>query len=367
MARELSRLKCGHFRTQPRIIQALATLIRPATEGMVSLLDCCCGTGNALTELKRTWKAPNVKTFGIEVDKGRAEAAEHNLDEVIWSAIEASRPSAGVSMMLANLPYDSVRGQGRMELELFKRVSDWPVRKTGLLVLIVPKAIITEEYSSLAMELEKRYEVQPFSYPDPEAQEFGQCVLLGVRRVKDVPAWNTPAWASMDWPTLPLDSPHPRFTAKPSAGVTLRRIELSDELVLDALSRSPLTHALLRDALAPEKPLARPPLQLRAGHIALLLAGGLEQEVNDPVHGRFLVKGSLHVGQRKIRTDTKENSDGEKIAEVDVYRTTYTLAVKALRDKTGDVEAYTSEEPELEQEDEHAEECEKAACRSCGD
>lgn len=345
MAREISRLQCGHFRTQARIVQALAKLIHPASEGSISVLDCCCGTGDALAELTKVWNSPqNVKTFGIEIDRGRAEAAEKNLDEVLWAPIEHSRPSAGVSMMLANLPYDEVRGHGRLELELFKIVADWPAR-TGLLVLIVPKNIITENYSSLAMELESHYEVQPFNYPEPEAQEFGQCVLIGTRRVKDVKVWNTPAWTGMDWPTLPLDSKHPRFTLKPSAAVTLRRYELSDELIVDTLSRSPLRHELLRDALAPEPPLARPPLALRAGHLALMLAGGLcDTMVDDPVHGKFLVKGTLNVSSRKVRTDEKI-VDGAKVAEIDIYRTKYELAVKCLRE-SGVVEAFTSEPDE---------------------
>jgi SAM-dependent methyltransferase len=350
MARELSRLAQGFFPTQPRIVAAIAKLIQPAADGNVTVLDAGCGTGAAIRALKDAWNKPvNVKLFGIESDKDRADAAEKVLDEVLWSNIEDASPSAGVSLLFFNPPYDQVRGQGRLELELFKRVKDWPVRKTGLLVLIVPKSIITEDYSSLAMELEKHYDVQPFNYPEPEAQEFGQCVLIGTRRVKDEKVWNTPAWAGMDWPTLPLNSKHPQFTAKPSAGVTLRRIELSDEVIVDALSRSPLKHTLLHEALAPEPPLARPPLPLRSGHIALMLAGGLcDTMVDDPTHGKFMVKGTLNVGQRKIRTDEKLDSNGEVCAMVDVYRTRYELAVKALR-ADGTVEAYTSEEPTNEE------------------
>jgi hypothetical protein len=99
---------------------------------------------------------------------------------------------------------------------------------------------------------------------------------------------------------------------------------------------------LLRDALAPDPQLSRPPLPLRAGHVALLLAGGLcDSVIDDPVHGRFMVKGSLKTSVKKIRTDEK----GER--SIDVYRTRYALNVRVLREN-GTLENYTSEPEEQE-------------------
>ena len=346
MSRERSRLVQGFFPSQPRVCAAIAKLVQPG-DGNVTVLDAGCGTGAAIAALKEAWGKPsNVRLYGIESDKDRAASAEKVLDECLCGCIEDCRPSAGVSCVWLNAPYDTIRGEGRLELEIFNAVKDWPMRKTGVLVLIVPKAILTVEYSDLARAVEASYEVQAFDYPEPERDEFGQCVVIGTRRAKDISVWDTPAWAEMQWPTLPLDAPRARWTLKPSAAVNLRRIEVSDEVIGEVLATSPLRHALLQEALQPEPAQARPCLPLRAGHVALLLAGGLEQEVNDPEHGRFLVKGSLQSESRKIRADDKVDSDGTLIAHVDVYRTKYILNVAALRE-TGDVERFSSE-PEQE-------------------
>lgn len=361
MSREISRVQCGYFPTQDRIVAALSKLIQPAAAGPVSVLDACCGTGEAIARLKANWNAAHVRTLGIELDKDRAAAAEKNLDEALWSAIEDAHPSAGVSLLFFNPPYDEVRGSGRLEAQLLDVVKEW-TRKDGLLVLIVPASVLQEEYGDLPYLLTQWYEtLATYDYPLPERKDFGQCVYIGQRREQQLRSYDAPAFPKMPWPELPLDAPKPLFTAPKSANVTLRRVEVPDAVLLDSLSRSPLKHALLQDALAPEPPLARPPLPLRSGHVALLLAGGMcDSVIEDKEHGKFMVKGSLNVSNRKMRTEDKLDSDGTKIAEVDVYRTRYELNVKALK-ADGTVEAYTSEpEPELipvdggEEEDEDA-------------
>jgi SAM-dependent methyltransferase len=351
MAREMSRIQLGHFRTQPRIIQALSKLIRPAAEGNISVLDCCCGTGEAVAELKQAWGSPaNVKTYGIEVDKGRAEQAEKNLDEVLWGAIEDSHPSANTSLCYANLPYDVVRGEGRLELILFDKIKDWTMRKKGILVLILPKAVLIERWSELAMAIERHYTVDPFDYPEPEAQDYGQAVLVCRRREKENTSYDTPGWTTTIWPTLPLEAEHPRWTLAPSASVSLRRIEVSDAVLLEAVAKSPLRFAMIRESLAAEPPLARPALKLRPGHTALLLAGGLlDTMLDDPVHGKFLIKGMLKVSTRKVKTEEKLDESGNVCAIVDYLRTHYALRVTALRN-TGAVEKYSSEELDTELE-----------------
>ena len=119
-------------------------------------------------------------------------------------------------------------------------------------------------------------------------------------------------------------------------------MNLHDEVILNSVFKSPLHHALLREATAPELPPARPPLPLRSGHVALLLAGGLETEIDDPKEGRFLIKGRLNKANRKYKTEEKTGRNGEAF-KVDIYRTCYELAVKILREEDGTVESYTSE------------------------
>jgi hypothetical protein len=151
----------------------------------------------------------------------------------------------------------------------------------------------------------------------------------------------------MEWPVLE-DEPKRHFNVQSSAGVTLRMVDVPDEIILAMLERSPLKHSLLQEALASEPPIARPPLSLRSGHIALALAGGLCDQVVESDSGKFLVKGTLTSSVRKKKTVEKFNAEGAKIAEVDYMRTHYDLQVRCLREE-GTVETYSSAEPELEE------------------
>ena len=346
MARELSRVQCGHFRTQVRVVQALSKLIDPGTTGPVTLLDCCCGTGAAVAELKRAWNAPHVKTLGIEIDAGRALEAEKNLDEVLHASIEDSKPSTGASAVLGNLPYDTVRGEGRLEEILFEHVKTWTMRG-GLLVLIVPESLLEYRWS-FTQQIERCYDVLAvFKYPEPERSEFHQAVLVGRRRPKDLDAWDVipTGWQENDWPTLPLHGPS-RWTLKPSGPVTLRRIEVPDELLSQTIAKSPLRFALLREAMAPEPGLARPVLPLRPGHVAMLLASGLDNlTITLPDGSKARVKGSLVKTRRKVAEETKEDADGEAVATVDRYRDVFDLRVKTL-ESNGQISNFNSEPPQ---------------------
>jgi hypothetical protein len=347
--REIGRLQQGFYPTQPRIVAAIAKLIKPG-DGSVSIVDAGCGEGAAIRQLKECWGNPsNVKLYGVESDKGRADVAEKVLEECLWANIEDCRPSAGVSCLWFNPPYGDIRDEGRMEEELFDQVKDWPMRKKGLLVLVIQKSVLKDKYG-IARKIEQHFSVDAvFDYPMPEREEFGQCVLIGKRRDQDKKSWDSdPAgWQEPVWPVLPLDPPRHRWTLWPSSGnVALRRVEVPDALLRLTTDKSPLKHALLREALLPEPPLARPPLPLRAGHTALMLAGGLcDCVMEDAEHGKFMVKGTLEVSRRKVKSEDKLDNEGNPCAIVDFWRTNYALKVKALRD-TGNVEVYSSESAE---------------------
>ncbi|HLX62285.1 MAG TPA: DUF6094 domain-containing protein [Planctomycetota bacterium] len=359
--REIARAQQGFFPTQDRIVQIISKLFafHRADSSHFTVLDAGCGTGKAIRDLRNHWLAREqslqISLLGIESDKSRFEQAAKLLPSgvgdgaALWSAIEDATTDHPVSLLYFNPPFDRLRGVGRMEHVLFNRVKDWPARGTGLLLMIVPDYVLADEEVGLAVAVERDFELLGlWRYPEPEYAEFKQCVLLARRREKALNKTKLtfPRWASSPdkWPVL-RDDMRSIATVQPVQKIpTLRRMRLGNEIILDTLSRSPLRSSLLREAAAPAPPIGRPLLPLKAGHLALALAGGLCDGIIESKDGtRFLIKGTLASAVRKIKTQDQIDADGAKTAEIDVYRTRYEMNVRCLR-HDGTLENYTSAE-----------------------
>jgi len=364
--REISRIKQGFFPTQKRIVHAVAKLFKlPNTPGSVIVLDAGCGTGQAIHDLRESWLTQrpdlNVTLLGIESDKSRFENAAKQFQissgggTALWSAIEDATVDQPLSLCYFNPPFDKIRGIGRMEHVLFNLVKDWPAKSTGLLLMIVPDYVLADPDVGLATAIERDYELLGlWRYPEPEYQEFKQCVLLARRRDKALnktkltfPRWaaNPDTWSVLRDDMKPVATLHP-VTKVP----TLRRTRLGNDVIIDTLSRSPLRAGLLREAASPAPPIGRPLLPLKAGHLALVLAGGLADGVIESGKERFLLKGTLRSAVRRISTKEQLDDRGVKTAEVDTYRTRYEMAVRCLR-SDGSIENYSSAEPSEEEMD----------------
>lgn len=356
--REIARVAQGYFPTQDRIVAALSRLIAPHPQA-TTVVDAGCGCGKAIADLRQHWIAratatPTIKLYGIESDRDRHRQASELLSggpgggEALWSAIEDASPDGGASLLFFNPPYDRIRGAGRMELNLFNHVKHW-CRRDGVLVLIVPDYILSDAQTGLAAAVERDYRVLVvYRYPEPEYQSFKQCVLIAQRRERALNKERIgfPAWAedAASWRILP-DRAQPLVTLPAGDALRLRRVTLSQELLLEVLSRSPLRNSLLREALAPAPAIERPLLPLKAGHLALALAGGLCDGVVDHEGVRFLVKGTLERKTCHTKSTARFDADGNKTADVDVFRTVYAMKVRCLREN-GTLENYTSSDGE---------------------
>jgi hypothetical protein len=193
--REIARQKMGFFPTQDRIVAAVARLLKPATDahGQFVILDAGCGTGQALHDLRKNLlphaPASNVVLLGIESDKNRCHQAAQLLASgpgggtALWSAIEDATIDQPASLLWFNPPYDRIRGAGRTETALFSRVKEWPARGSGIVMMIVPDYVLADVDVGLAIAVERDFELLGlWRYPEPEYQDFKQCVLLARRR-----------------------------------------------------------------------------------------------------------------------------------------------------------------------------------------
>ncbi len=346
--REAGRVSQGFYPTQDRIVAAISKLFAMPESGTVTIVDPCSGCGAAIATLKNVWSNPNnqILTYGIEGDRHRAGESKKVLDSALWSNTEDATLTNRVSLNFLNPPYDRIRGASRLELIFFQKVSDWTARG-GYLCLIVPDYILADERTGLAVAVDREYDhVQVWRYPEPEYSIFKQCVLIGRRRQRALPTSRIifPMWAEKPsaWQILPDDS-KPIYTLPNAPSTVLQRQNLSREILLEAVAKSPIRNALLREALAPAPKPERPLMPLKEGHLALALAGGLcdgitkHPDTDEPL----LVKGTLESKVLKAKTKAKIDDMGNQTGSVDYFRTTYVMNVRFLR-SSGDIENYSS-------------------------
>jgi hypothetical protein len=358
--REIARVQQGYFPTQNRIVRAVTSLLKLPTNPVshIVVLDAGCGTGAAIRDLRNAWlsQSPNlnISLLGIESDKHRQEQAAALFASgkgggvALWAGIEDTTIDQPVSLLWFNPPYDRIRGAGRTEVALFNRVKDWPARSSGLVLMIVPDYVLADANVGLAVAVERDYELLGlWRYPEPEYQHFKQCILLARSRGK---ALNKTLITFPRWATEPSNWPILRDDMKPVAAlvpvykaVTLRRIRLGNEVIVDAVYRSPLRSGMLREAAAPAPPIGRPLLPLKHGHLALALAGGLCDGIIESQGSRFLIKGTLKSAVRRVSTKPQVDDSGNTVAEIDTYRTRYEMNVRCLR-SDGSIENYSSAE-----------------------
>jgi hypothetical protein len=189
MARIASEEKAGYYPTPPEEVELICSRLRPApgAEGELNLLDPCCGEGEALRAMAGALKSRGAKvtSFGIELEKGRAEKARQVLDRVLHSPYEDAVVTPGVfSFLWLNPPYTEVDGQ-RAEMVFLRDLSDRLV-PGGLLGYCVPESVllnirlltlINAKFNPAAVY---RFTVKNYSF-------YGQVVLFAYRRKKSLP------------------------------------------------------------------------------------------------------------------------------------------------------------------------------------
>ncbi len=351
--REIGRIQQGFFATPPRVVSALAKMFTPSDKYVTCTIDPGSGEGAALEQFRNEVGGRDVRCFGIESDQGRARTARERFTptngDCLWASIEDTGITGDFPLIWFNPPYDRTRGQGRLELLLFNRVKEW-ARRGGILIFILPDYVLGDAKAGIALAIEREYEVlSVHHFPEPDYAMFKQVVLVGKRRerAKSKGSIAMPDWAKpTTWPALPDDWLQPKIEIPPSLNIPkVRRIALSKDVILDAVSRSPLRGCLLREAMGEALKVEPPLLPLREGHLALALAGGLCDGVIEQGDDRFLMKGTLEAKILNTKNTERFNAMGDKTADVEHWKTNYVMNVRCLRE-SGDIEEYTSAEGE---------------------
>ncbi len=249
-------LNYGYTPTCQAALERLAGLLNPTEDrqGILRLFDPCAGDGAALAALAEalTAKDSNVETYGVEIEAGRAQAAEGRLHRVIYGDVRRTMVShRSMSLALCNPPYDNTGGEQSPEKTIIRRTLPYLV-PGGVIVLVIPERLLAWAEHKLSFKW-----LAFFPTEDPKSPN--QYVLVGQPAEEKYPL---PAAGTMNTVTLP----HSRIDAR---NMIFRVSWLTEDERADALASSPL-QALYQDEVTKRQKVIHP---LRPGHRAAYLAG----------------------------------------------------------------------------------------------
>lgn len=319
----------GYYPTPPVVVERVRRMLEFPSEP-VPVLDPCCGCGRALAGLV---EGTSAVTYGVELDFSRADEARGRLKRVLKGAFEETRISqAAFAACLLNPPYDwEASGEGereeRKELTFLRRTVPHLAPGAVLVYVVIPSRV---EVRVARLLVSWFSDLRAWRFPDPEYGEFGQAVVVGVKRraacLDEGEAGRLLALLSGELPVLPEDAGVLYRVPRVPAEVPVFRGGQVDPAELEAaLSSSPVWVRVRRlvgerDAVCQ----ARPPVPLHLGHIGLLLASGALDGVVGEGDEAHLVRGRV---VREVVTEEEEAEDG---SVVKTERHVYRVAVNVL-------------------------------------
>lgn len=326
MSRLESEMSAGFFATPKRVFEAIASHLAPGPGGgrrIIRLLDPCSGTGEPARCIA---EALGAETFAIEINEERAGASRTRLSHVLnTSAFSVRLANGAFSLLYLNPPYADDDEKRRLE-HAFLTCMTRSLCIGGLLVFVVPQRRLPISSRYLASHYAG---FLPYRFPDPEFAAFRQMVLFAHRKPQSPPdeavRTQLDAWGAVDLPPLPdlPDGPPIGMPSLPAGEVLFASLHF-DALVAaeEARRRGVWTQPQLAEQLWPpdERPV-RPLMPLRKGHLALLIAAGMLNNIALDQDGqRILVKGRTY---KEVLPVESEDEDVEVTREV--LRTSVTV------------------------------------------
>jgi len=180
ISRCMNAVRMGHYPTDIQNVEHIMKGVAfPA--GIVSnLLDPCCGEGKALKKLA---VGNNCYTYGVELDEGRAEAAQRELHRVAFGSFYHSRIShESFHAVFLNPPYLSVLTEGGNRTRAEKRflIETLPhLMMGGLMIYIIPYYRLTPDICRILCD--NLADISVHRFTDDEFEKWNQVVVMGTR------------------------------------------------------------------------------------------------------------------------------------------------------------------------------------------
>jgi hypothetical protein len=180
IGRLMANVKLGYYPTESEHIQHIVQGIGFPEGVTTNLLDPCCGCGLALRALAQ---GNNCYTYGIELDRHRAEEAQGRLHRVGFGSYFHSRVShEAFHAMLLNPPYLWTLTEGGNNTRSEKRFlvdSLYHLMYDGLLIYIIPYYRLTADICRVLCD--NFEDVTVWRFIGAEFKRFKQVAIMGVR------------------------------------------------------------------------------------------------------------------------------------------------------------------------------------------
>lgn len=311
-----AQMKGGFYPAPEEAVEAALLAIK-RSETPVAILDPCCGEGRAL---RRIAEARNGRPFGVELEPGRAaRATEHLLPlggQVLGPADflgTTITPAGSFGMAWVNPPFDDEIGGGRRYEYTFLLRATQLLAPKGLMCFVCPEK--TARNVDVVNHFFSWYQdMRSIPFP-PGHRKYTEVVVFGVRRTHPVEASFGKANESVRMGV------EPGMYRLPPAGGPKKFVKsrFTPGEMLVALASSPLQR--LFQAPSPT-PMARPPLELSKGQMALVLAGGyLNGVVQKKGERPILIKATPFKEDYMKSSETQVRNEGtedEKEVQVTV-------------------------------------------------
>jgi predicted RNA methylase len=300
-------MKAGFFACPPEAIADALQYLRPCDTN-AAMLDPCAGEGVACEQLASALGMQHDHVFCVELDGGRgAKVRDLMPAATVLSpcAFEHTRISNGsFGLLFQNPPFDEQIGGGRAEMAFLQR-APWLLVPGGILLFVCPEHV-ANRYDFRKLWAEWFDDVACWRFPET-CRKFGEVFVIGQRKAeqdKDV----YPDYFECRRPTRQYVIP-----AAPGPKV-FEKTAMTDEELAVAVDGSPLYRFLAPQAASG---LARPPLALSVGHLALLLSSGqLDGLVRCPDGTAHVVRGTARKREELTEETTEEDKNGSKTTKV---------------------------------------------------
>jgi len=183
MARLESERKGGYYPTPPEEMAYILKRLRVEEGSPISVLDPCAGKGHVLKQIQVDLQKKGAlpTTYGIEIEKTRAEEAKQYADHLISCGYEEARLSHDAfSFLYLNPPFMEM-GIDRAEAIFFRDLTmpDGYIPVGGLVIFNLPQYVLSRVAKLIAIRLEN---VKVYRFSDANYDTYKQVIVFGYRR-----------------------------------------------------------------------------------------------------------------------------------------------------------------------------------------
>lgn len=187
MSRLMNKLRAGFYATPKIEGEYLINLLDVKGSGV--FFDPMCGEGEILHQITSAFQNDDchITSYGVELDKSRAEKARQILDHCINAPIESMVISNNAaSLLYLNPPYDftmkSIEDDQAERKEYRELVRNTRfLKEKGLMIYVIPSYRFSDE--KIARFLATNFEdVGIVRFSDENFDDYNQCVFIGNKR-----------------------------------------------------------------------------------------------------------------------------------------------------------------------------------------